>query len=91
MSHKTSLNHSWYFYRIISDKFDIEEIDNTDLMDISQWTDLAKIVCDGIEDGPPSRSLPKDTNRKDILLDIDVVESSDTVLQNELDVDEVRR
>lgn len=58
-------------------------------MDINQWTDLAKVVCDGIEDGPPARSLPgKGTHRKDILLDIDV-EDSDPMLKNELDNDEV--
>ncbi|XP_011882249.1 PREDICTED: toll-like receptor 3 [Vollenhovia emeryi] len=71
---------------LVSDKFDIED---NDKMDISQWTDLARIVCDGIEDGPPGRSLPgKGTHRKDILLDVDVVEDSDPLLKNELDNDE---
>ncbi|XP_024885921.1 uncharacterized protein LOC112463655 [Temnothorax curvispinosus] len=73
-----------------SDKFDdIEDIDNMDLMDVGQWTDLAKIVCDGIDDGPPSRSFPgKGTRPKDILLDVDVIEDADPLLKNELDNDE---
>ncbi|XP_011160548.2 protein artichoke [Solenopsis invicta] len=70
-------------FELVSDKFDIEDIDNS--MDINQWTDLAKVACDGIEDGPPARALPgKDTHRKDIRLDFDIVEDSDP-LKNELD------
>lgn len=62
-----------------------------DSMDVGQWTDLAKIVCDGIEDGPPARSLPgKSTHRKNILIDLDLVKNSDLLLKNELDNDEVR-
>ncbi|XP_012537655.1 extracellular matrix protein 2 [Monomorium pharaonis] len=75
-------------FELVSDKFDdIEEIDNS--MNINQWTDLAKVVCDGIEDGPPPRSLPgRGTHQKEIPLDLDIVEDSDPMLKNELDNDE---
>lgn len=62
------------------------------LMNVDQWTDLAKIVCDGIEDGPPPRLPPgKSTHGKDDLLDLDIIESSDPLLKNELNNDEVRQ
>jgi len=54
MLYRTSLN-LLCFYRLIIDKYDdIEDIDN--FMDVNQWTDLAKIICDGIDDGLPARS-----------------------------------
>ncbi|KYQ55613.1 Insulin-like growth factor-binding protein complex acid labile subunit [Trachymyrmex zeteki] len=87
---ETSLNLSFSlscFYRLISDKYDdIEDIDN--FMDINQWTDLAKIICDGIDDGPPARSPPGKSTQKDTLLNIDIVEDSDPLLKHELDNDE---
>lgn len=76
---------------IVNDKYDdIEDIDSLiSTMDITEWTDLAKIVCDGIEDGPPARSLPsKGTHEKEIPLDLDIIEDSDPFLKNELDNDE---
>lgn len=60
-------------------------------MDINQWTDLAKIICDGIDDGPPARSPPGKSTQKDTLLNIDIVEDSDPLLKHELDNDEVKR
>jgi len=60
-------------------------------MDVNQWTDLAKIICDGIDDGPPARSLPGKGTQKDILLNIDIVEDSDPLLKHELDNNEVKR
>jgi len=89
MLYRTSLNLSC-FYRLINDKYDdIEDIDN--FMDVSQWTDLAKIICDGIDDGPPARPPPGKGTEKDILLNIDIVEDSDPLLKHELDNDEVKR
>ncbi|XP_066600925.1 leucine-rich repeat-containing protein 15 isoform X2 [Prorops nasuta] len=51
---------------------------------ISQWVDLAKIVCAGIPDGPPPRTL---THRpKDTFTIIDTTEESDSgVLRNSVD------
>jgi insulin-like growth factor-binding protein complex acid labile subunit len=58
--------------------------DNADSTGIRQWTDLAKIVCDGIDDGPPPRSPPgKSPYQKDVLLGFDVAET-DPLLENEL-------
>ncbi|KAG5312528.1 LRC15 protein, partial [Acromyrmex insinuator] len=72
---------------LINDKYDdIEDIDN--FMDVNQWTDLARIICDGIDDGPPARSPPGKGTQKDILLNIDIVEDSDSLLKHELDNDE---
>lgn len=49
--------------------------DNDDYSDsegISQWTDLAKVVCDGVEDGPPSRSMShKDKKPKEKAPDLE--------------------
>lgn len=64
--------------------------DDTDSKGISQWTDLAKIACDGIEAGPPPRRVPsKNAPPKNDFLDDS--ENSDSLLgKNELDKDEVR-
>ncbi|KAL6263720.1 hypothetical protein P5V15_003806 [Pogonomyrmex californicus] len=68
---------------------DFENIDDVDSTGLSQWTDLAKIVCDGIDDGPPPRSPPgKSSHRKGILVDLDVIEEAGTVLEDELHNDE---
>lgn len=77
------------FYRYINDFTNVD--DDADSKDISQWTDLAKIACDGIEDGPPPRRVPGQiTPSKDDFLDDS--ENSDSLLEgNELDKDEVRR
>ncbi|XP_054014167.1 uncharacterized protein LOC128895522 [Hylaeus anthracinus] len=46
---------------------------------VSQWTDLAKIVCEGINDGPPDRSIrPKEKN---ILDGLYTPEDSDPLLR----------
>ncbi|GAB1863514.1 Insulin-like growth factor-binding protein complex acid labile chain [Camponotus japonicus] len=62
--------------------------DDTDSKGISQWTDLAKIACDGIDAGPPPRRVPsKNTVPKNDFLDDS--EDSDSLLErNELDKDE---
>lgn len=58
---------------------------------ISQWTDLAKIACNGIEDGPPPRTIAKSAQAsKDHLLGLDVPEDFDSALRNELNKAEVR-
>ncbi|EZA61307.1 Insulin-like growth factor-binding protein complex acid labile subunit [Ooceraea biroi] len=61
--------------------------DDADSTGISQWTDLAKIVCSGMDAGPPPRSFPgKSTEApKDVFLGLDVPDDFDSVLRNELD------
>ncbi|XP_011147036.1 protein artichoke isoform X1 [Harpegnathos saltator] len=51
---------------------------------ISEWTDLAKTVCDGIEDGPPIRQFPDKNEQSDILPNIDH-EDTESLLKQELD------
>nr|XP_012215054.1 PREDICTED: LRR receptor-like serine/threonine-protein kinase GSO2 isoform X1 [Linepithema humile]XP_012215055.1 PREDICTED: LRR receptor-like serine/threonine-protein kinase GSO2 isoform X1 [Linepithema humile] len=68
-------------------EFNIEN--DADSKGISEWTDLAKIVCDGIDAGPPSRPIPKKSEQPKVLLGLDVPENSDSdTLRNELDKDE---
>ncbi|XP_015430593.1 PREDICTED: uncharacterized protein LOC107187100 [Dufourea novaeangliae] len=55
---------------------------------ISQWTDLAKIVCDGVNDGPPDRQFPHKKKLKIILGGFDTSDDSDTLLRNDLEGDE---
>lgn len=84
-----SISHN-AFYRYVNDFADVD--DDADSKGISQWTDLAKIACDGIEDGPPPRQAPgKNIQPKDVFLDIPDDSDSLLTLTNELDKDEVRR
>ncbi|XP_012135360.1 leucine-rich repeat domain-containing glycoprotein 150 isoform X2 [Megachile rotundata] len=56
---------------------------------ISQWTDLAKVVCDGISDGPPDRVLPhKEKKVKIILEELDTSENTDPLLRNNFENDD---
>lgn len=71
----------------VNDFADVD--DDADSKGISQWTDLAKIACDGIEDGPPPRQAPgKNIQPKDVFLDIPDDSDSLLTLTNELDKDE---
>lgn len=81
---------SWYSCSHVNDfEFNIEN--NGDSKGISEWTDLAKIVCDGIEAGPPARPIPDKSDQSKVLLGLDVPENSDSdSLRNELDKDEVK-
>ncbi|XP_029051123.1 leucine-rich repeat-containing G-protein coupled receptor 6-like isoform X1 [Osmia bicornis bicornis] len=56
---------------------------------ISQWTDLAKIVCDGINDGPPERPVPRKEKKVKIIVEgLDTAEYSDTLLRNNFENDD---
>lgn len=78
------------FWRYVNDFADVD--DDADSKGISQWTDLAKIACDGIDDGPPPRQAPgKNTQPKDVFLDTPEDSDSLFALTNELDKDEVKR
>lgn len=75
-------------FRYASDFANID--DDADVTDVSQWADLANIVCDGIDDGPPPRRLPgKKPHLKDILMGVDNPEDDDSLLKT-IDTDEVR-
>lgn len=78
-----------YLYSNVNDFADVD--DDSDSRGISQWVDLAKVVCDGIQDGPPPRRPPgrKATDPKDVLLGFDE-DAEDTLLKNELENEEVR-
>lgn len=57
---------------------------------ISQWTDLAKIVCDGISSGPRPRPVPhKETKLKIFLGGFDTSVDSDPLLRSSVESDEV--
>lgn len=86
--HARILSISNAFYRYANDFVNIDE--DVDSKGISQWTDLAKIACDGIEDGPPPRPVPsKITPSKDDFTDDS--EDSDSLTGNELDKNEVKQ
>ncbi|XP_076247086.1 leucine-rich repeat domain-containing glycoprotein 150 [Calliopsis andreniformis] len=55
---------------------------------ISQWTDLAKIVCEDINDGPPERPVPHKEKKIKLLGGLDSSEDSDSLLRNDLEGDE---
>ena len=56
---------------------------------ISQWTDLAKVVCDDINDGPPERPVPhKEKKLKVILEGLDASDDSNSLLRNDFEDDE---
>ncbi|XP_076178791.1 leucine-rich repeat domain-containing glycoprotein 150 isoform X1 [Ptiloglossa arizonensis] len=51
---------------------------------ISQWTDLAKKVCDGINDGPPDRSISQKEKKLNIILSgLDISDESNSLLRSD--------
>lgn len=64
---------------------DIVEFSESD--GISKWIDLAKIVCDGIEDGPPSRKLSTQSKTKILFPEI-LDENTKSSLAEELEDNE---
>lgn len=63
--------------------------DDSESDGISQWTDLAKAVCDGVDDGPPPRTMvPKDKKPKEKAPDLETREDSDAHAWDDLDNDE---
>lgn len=53
---------------------------------ISQWTDLAKVVCDDVDDGPPNRDFPILKNKvKNMLDELDTSKDSDSILSKQTD------
>ncbi|CAK9801615.1 Insulin-like growth factor-binding protein complex acid labile subunit [Anthophora quadrimaculata] len=56
---------------------------------ISQWTELAKVVCDDINDGPPDRTIShKEKKPKAFLAGLDTSEDSDSLIKNIIESDE---
>lgn len=51
---------------------------------ISQWTDLARVVCDGLNDGPPSRDIAYINKMKDID-EFGMSKDSDSILSKQND------
>ncbi|XP_017876712.1 uncharacterized protein LOC108622994 isoform X2 [Ceratina calcarata] len=49
---------------------------------ISQWTDLAKIVCGGIVEGPPARPVPHKKKCKVFFDELDTSDDSDSLLKS---------
>ncbi|XP_072742536.1 uncharacterized protein Gp150 [Anoplolepis gracilipes] len=65
---------------------DFENVDDdADSNGISQWVDLAKIVCDGLDAGPPPRGFSSKPHPKD---DSELQEEFDSALKSELDKEE---
>ncbi|KAI4504111.1 hypothetical protein M0802_000582 [Mischocyttarus mexicanus] len=64
-------------------------MDYSDADGITQWKDLAKSVCDGVEDGPPSRTIPtpvkSNITSQELLGD---VENTNTFISGDLVDDE---
>ncbi|XP_076639572.1 leucine-rich repeat domain-containing glycoprotein 150 [Colletes latitarsis] len=57
---------------------------------ISEWTDLAKIVCQGINDGPPDRSISQRKKNLNSLYDeLENSEDSDSVLRTDFDGNDI--
>ncbi|CAL7943817.1 unnamed protein product [Xylocopa violacea] len=57
---------------------------------ISQWTELAKTVCVGLNDGPPPRPVPHKEDRIKILISgFDTSEDSDPMLKSSIESDEI--
>lgn len=64
----------------------VNEENNQDNEGISHWTDLANIVCDGVNDGPPSRNIPHLKNKvKNMLDELDTSKDSDSILRKQND------
>ncbi|XP_016917993.2 leucine-rich repeat-containing G-protein coupled receptor 5 [Apis cerana] len=55
---------------------------------ISQWTDLAKVVCDGISSGPRPRPVPRKEKKNNFLGGFDSSEDSDSLLRSNVKSDE---
>ena len=56
---------------------------------ISRWTDLAKVVCDDINDGPPERPAPHTEKKQKVILGgIDTSDDSNSLLRNDFEDDE---
>ena len=57
---------------------------------ISQWTDLAKIVCEGVSTGPRPRPVPhKEKKLKIFVGGFDASEDSDPLFRSNVESDEV--
>lgn len=86
-----------FFFLSFLKRFDRHSIygDNMDYSDsegITQWRDLAKIVCDGVEDGPPSRTIPTPIKSKVIFPRLlDDAENTNSLLSGDLEDNEVSR
>lgn len=66
----------------------VNEDNYQDNQGISQWTDLAAVVCDNMNDGPPSREIPFLRNKmKNMLDELDASKDSDTILSKQNDED----
>ncbi|XP_076752750.1 leucine-rich repeat domain-containing glycoprotein 150 isoform X2 [Xylocopa sonorina] len=56
---------------------------------ISQWTELAKVVCDDLNDGPPPRPVPHKEDKIKILISgFDTSEDTDPMLKSSIESDE---
>lgn len=67
-------------------------MDYSDAEGITQWKDLAKIVCDGVEDGPPSRTIPTPIKSKAIFPKLlGDMENTNSLLSGDLEDNEVSR
>ena len=56
---------------------------------ISQWTDLAKVVCHDINDGPPERPVPHTEKKQKVILErLDTSDDSNSLLRNDFEDDE---
>ncbi|XP_076686379.1 leucine-rich repeat domain-containing glycoprotein 150 [Andrena cerasifolii] len=56
---------------------------------ISQWTDLAKVVCNDINDGPPERPVPHTEKKLKVILGgLDTSDDSNSLLRNDFEDDE---
>ncbi|KAI4493750.1 hypothetical protein M0804_001926 [Polistes exclamans] len=66
-----------------------DNMDYSDVDGITQWKDLAKSVCDGVEDGPPSRKIPgpvdPEISSQELLGD---VENTNTLISGDREDDE---
>ncbi|XP_046821563.1 uncharacterized protein LOC124425357 [Vespa crabro] len=66
-----------------------DNMDYSDAEGITQWKDLAKIVCDGVEDGPPSRMIPTPIKSKVIFPRLlSDVENTNSLLSGDLEDNE---
>nr|XP_050851752.1 uncharacterized protein LOC127064573 isoform X1 [Vespula vulgaris] len=66
-----------------------DNMDYSDSEGITQWKDLAKIVCDGVEDGPPSRTIPTPIKSKVIFPRLlDDAENTNSLLSGDLEDNE---
>lgn len=64
----------------------VNDDNNQDNEGISQWTDLAAVVCDDVNDGPPNREFPLFKNKmKNMLDELDSSKDSDTILSKQND------